>query len=181
MILFLTILCFKIVVIPKVWIHLRPYRTVAVNLKCRTQKVPSACIIIKQWTYMWHGLVLFLYNNLCITGASLHSLWTSLYLFLSQAGYFARVSHAMLGFRRGELIESVEATPVCARWHFLWVNLQKILAAAQLMQSVRNAARPSLSCQSLLAGFTEALLGYKESSGKAITISSILKPCTEIL
>lgn len=134
--------------------------------------------------YMRHG---FLYNNSSITGAT-SSEWAallgpcaSLYLFLSQAGYFARDSHATLGFRRGELIESVEATPVCARWHFLRVNLQKILAAAQLMQSVRNAARPPLSCQSLLAGFTEALLGYKESSGKAITLSTILKPCTEIL
>lgn len=126
---------------------------------------------------MWQGLV----ASFSTTCAALHSLCTSLYLFLSQAGYFARDSHAMLGFRRSELIESVEATPVCARWHFLWVNLQKILAAAQLMQSVRNAVRPSLSCQSLLDGFTEALLGYKESSGKGITIPSILKPCTEIL
>lgn len=109
--------------------------------------------------------------------------FTRTLLFLSQTGSFARDSHATLGFRRGELIKSVEATPVCARWHFLQVNLQKILAAAQLMQSVRNAARPPLSCQSLLAGFTEALLGYKESSGKAIAISTYilhLKPCTEI-
>lgn len=31
-----SILCFKVVVIPKVWIHLRPYRTVAVNHAFRT-------------------------------------------------------------------------------------------------------------------------------------------------
>lgn len=42
---------------------------------------------------------------------------------------------------RGESIVSVEATPVCARWHFLWVNLQKILAAAQNMQSGWNAEK----------------------------------------
>lgn len=42
---------------------------------------------------------------------------------------------------RGESIVSVEATPVCARWHFLWVNLQKILAAVQNMQSGWNAEK----------------------------------------
>lgn len=38
MVSFLTILCIEAVVIPKVRIHLRPHRTVAVNLKWGTKK-----------------------------------------------------------------------------------------------------------------------------------------------